>query len=240
MNNLQEKTIGEIVAENYKTASVFKEYNIDFCCKGNRTLNQVAENRNINFDELISKINFVSNEQNTNEIDFNNWDIDLLTDYIEKTHHRYVESKTPELKAYLHKIYKVHGFNHPELEEIYDIFNESAGDLAAHMKKEELLLFPFIKKLVRSSLNNSTIEKPHFQTVENPINMMKHEHDNEGERFRKIAKLSNNYTPPSDACNTYKVAFAMLKEFENDLHKHIHLENNILFPKAIKMEMELA
>lgn len=239
MKNLDEKTIGEIVADNYRTASVFKEYNIDFCCKGNRTIEQVSEKKNINVDELRKKIDNAYSQARNTDIDFKTWDLDLLADYIEKTHHRYIESRTPELKAYLHKIYKVHGINHPELEDIYRIFDESAGDLAAHMKKEELVLFPFIKKMVRNNLSNSITEKPHFGTVENPISMMKQEHDVEGERFREIAALSNNYTPPADACNTYRVAFALLKEFENDLHKHIHLENNILFPKAIEMEAEL-
>jgi regulator of cell morphogenesis and NO signaling len=108
------------------------------------------------------------------------------------------------------------------------------------MKKEELILFPFIKKVVRASISNELMEQSHFGTIENPIAMMMEEHDTEGERFRKIAKLSTNYTPPVDACNTYKVTFAMLKEFEEDLHKHIHLENNILFPKATQLEKNVA
>ena len=108
------------------------------------------------------------------------------------------------------------------------------------MKKEELILFPFVKNMVKAKISNEAIQQPHFGTVENPVNMMKHEHTVEGERLRKIADLTNEYTPPADACNTYKVTFAMLQDFENDLHKHIHLENNILFPKAIQLEKEFS
>ncbi len=151
-------------------------------------------------------------------------------------YHRYVEEKIQEIKSYLGKICKVHGNHHPELFEINELFHACAGELAMHMKKEELILFPFIRKMVKAKLQGTPLDASHFGTVENPINMMKHEHDAEGERFRKIFQLSNSYTPPQDACNTYKVTFALLKEFEEDLHLHIHLENNILFPKAVEME----
>lgn len=123
--------------------------------------------------------------------------------------------------------------------EIKALFNETAGSMAAHMKKEELILFPFVRKLVKAQEKGESFTPPSFKTVENPVAMMMEDHDAEGERFRKIAKQSNNYTPPSDACNTYKVTFGLLQEFENDLHKHIHLENNILFPKAVKLEKVL-
>ena len=112
--------------------------------------------------------------------------------------------------------------------------------MASHMKKEELILFPFIKRMVRAKAEGIKIESPQFATVENPIALMKHDHEAEGDRFRNIAELTNSYTPPADACNTYKVTFAMLDEFEKDLHLHIHLENNILFPEAIKLEKTLS
>lgn len=237
MTNVNNNTIGKIVAENYKTATIFKKYGIDFCCKGNRSLEQVCANKNIDIEQITIELNkAVNNTTLGSDINFNSWDLDLLTDYIEKTHHRYVENKIPEIKAYLEKTNQVHGAAHTELAEIEALFNASAGELTAHMKKEELVLFPFIRKMVKSKMTNVEIDLPHFGTVQNPINMMLHEHDTEGERFRKIAALSDNYTPPADACNTYKVAFALLQEFETDLHKHIHLENNILFPKAIEME----
>jgi regulator of cell morphogenesis and NO signaling len=178
--------------------------------------------------------------QSENTTDYKSWPIDLLADYIEKKHHRYVQEKTLEIKPYLDKICKVHGERHPELLEINEHFNATAGELAMHMKKEELILFPSIRKMVKTKQENSQWEAPQFGTVQNPIQMMMDEHTAEGERFGKIETLSNNYTPPEDACNTYRVTIALLKEFEQDLHLHIHLENNILFPKAIELEKELS
>lgn len=165
--------------------------------------------------------------------------MDLLADYIEKKHHRYVEEKSLEIKPYLDKICQVHGSRHPELYEINELFTASVGELAKHMKKEELVLFPFVRKMVKARQNGSSVDAPHFGTIQNPIQTMMAEHDNEGERFRKIESLSKDYTPPEDACNTYRVTLSLLKEFEDDLHLHIHLENNILFPKAAEMEKAL-
>ena len=163
-----------------------------------------------------------------------------MADYVEKTHHRYVEEKTPIILQFLNKLCKVHGNAHPELFEINELFDASAKDLGAHLKKEELILFPFIKNMVKTKIQGDAMPQSSFGTVENPVNMMKQEHTVEGERLRKIGELTNEYTPPADACNTYKVTFAMLEEFENDLHQHIHIENNILFPKSILLEKELA
>lgn len=227
--------IGELVAQDYRTAEVFSKYGIDFCCKGGLTLEEACEKKKINLQGLITNLDEITSLVENSRTEFKSWPIDLLADYIEKKHHRYVVDKTPVIQQYLNKVAKVHGGAHPELEKILESFNESAQMLAAHMKKEELILFPYIRKMVSVG---SEMPTPHFGTVENPIAMMKEEHDVEGERFRKIAELSHNYTPPQDACNTYRVTYALLKEFEEDLHLHIHLENNILFPKAIKMEAE--
>lgn len=237
---IQEKTIiGELVAQDYRSASVFKKYGIDFCCQGNRTIQEACEAKNIDTSAVINDLNEVNKTPTESTTDYQSWPIDLLADYIEKKHHRYVESKIQEIKPYLDKICRVHGDRHPELFEINEQFNAAAGELAMHMKKEELVLFPFIRKMVKARQENTQLDAPHFGTVENPIQMMRHEHNTEGERFRKIEALSNNYTPPADACNTYRVTFSLLKEFEADLHLHIHLENNILFPKAIELEQHL-
>lgn len=238
MNAESSNTIGEIVAQDYRAASIFADLGIDFCCKGNRTIDEVCNKKDLDKKEILEKLNNLK-AINSESIDFNAWPLDLLVDYIEKKHHRYIEEKTPVLLAFLDKLTKVHGGRHPELFEINNLFKASAGELAQHMKKEELILFPFIKKMVQSNITHTKIESPHFGLVENPITMMKHEHEHEGERFAKIATLSNDYTPPADACNTYKVTFSMLQEFEQDLHKHIHLENNILFPKAIELQKKV-
>lgn len=241
MTNLTEKTIGEIVAKDYRTATVFKAHKIDFCCKGNRTLTEVCERQNLSKSLLNTELEKAMQKPNTESPKFDFWSLDLLADYVEKKHHRYVKGKVPEIQAYLEKICQVHGKAHPELMEVRQLFECSALELFMHMHKEEKILFPFIRILAEAELEGKRdIGRPHFGTVGKPIKMMMHEHDTEGERFRKIAALTDHYTPPADACTTYRVAFALLEEFEDDLHQHIHLENNILFPKAILLEKELS
>jgi regulator of cell morphogenesis and NO signaling len=235
----ENQIIGELVAKDYRTASVFKKYSIDFCCQGNRTIQEACDKKNIDSMNVLEDLDNIMQSKSEPTTDYQSWPLDLLADYIEKKHHRYVQEKTLEILPYLDKICKVHGEHHPELLEIKEEFNASAGELAAHMKKEELILFPFIRKMTRAKLENTKVDVAHFGTVKNPIQMMMDEHTLEGNRFRKIEELSNNYTPPLDACNTYRVSFALLKEFEQDLHLHIHLENNILFPRAIEIEKEL-
>lgn len=231
--------IGELVADDYRTASIFKKYGIDFCCQGNRTVQEAVEKKGLNAKEVLADLDAISRAESATNTDYSSWPLDLLADYIEKKHHRYVQEKTLEIQPYLDKICKVHGEGHPELFKIKEEFNASAGELAAHMKKEELILFPFVRKMVKAKGEGVNVGAPHFGTVQNPIQMMMNEHTVEGERFREIEALSNGYTPPADGCNTYKVTFALLKEFEQDLHLHIHLENNILFPKAIELEKQL-
>jgi regulator of cell morphogenesis and NO signaling len=237
MNVYQEKTIGEWVAEDYRSASVFKSFGIDFCCKGGRSIQEACESKNISEREVeIALAEAVMDKPEQGDIDFKSWPMDLLADYIEKTHHRYVEKAIEELKPYLTKVCKVHGDSNPELHTVKQLFFESAGELTAHMKKEEFTLFPHVRKLEKHMNDGSNVEAPHFGTVKNPIKMMMDEHEAEGDRFEEIARLTNNYTPPEHACNTYRVTFALLEEFQNDLHRHIHLENNILFPKAVRVE----
>lgn len=234
--NIHEQTIiGELVAADYRTASVFKGHGIDFCCNGNRTIGEACREKALEPGALIGVLEDVRSQANTAVAAYNSWPADLLADYIEKKHHRYVTAKVAEIAPFLGKVVRVHGERHPELKEVEALFQESAAELSAHMKKEETILFPYI----RSMMVNGAVHAA-FGTVENPISVMRHEHDIEGGRFQRIAELTGNYTPPADACNTYRVTFSLLKEFEEDLHLHVHLENNILFPKAIKMEQEKA
>ncbi|MDR2206596.1 MAG: iron-sulfur cluster repair di-iron protein [Flavobacteriaceae bacterium] len=234
--NIKTDFIGNIVADDFRTAAVFKQHKLDFCCKGARTIEDACKIKKIDPETVYREIESLP-AKTENTIDFNGFPPDLLADYIEKTHHRYVEEKMPVIQSFLDKLCKVHGGEHPELFEIRDAFNESAKDLSAHLKKEELILFPFIRNMMKAKISGETVSQPAFGTVENPINMMMHEHSVEGDRFLKISELTSDYTPPTDvSCTTYRVTFAMLQEFENDLHKHIHLENNILFPKAVSLE----
>lgn len=236
--DIKNTPIGALVSEDFRTAAVFKKYGIDFCCKGNRTIEEACTKKGINENKIYSELENLPKSGSEN-INFTSWPLDLLADYVEKTHHRYIREKAPIIQSFLEKLCKVHGGSHPELYEIKRLFDESAYELNEHMQKEENVLFPFIRVMVDAQTTNTDFETPNFGTVENPVKMMMHEHSAEGERFEKISALSNAYTVPSDGCNTYRVAFQMIEDFEDDLHKHIHLENNILFPKSIQMEKEL-
>lgn len=239
MDTLQKQTIGAYVAQDFRTAALFSKYKIDFCCKGDKTLEEVCQTKGLDIHQIENEINAVLNSSSSSEIDFKSFSPNLLIDYIVETHHEYIREKTPVLSAYLDKLCKVHGERHPELFEISTLFNISATEILNHLQKEEVILFPFIKIMTHAIKNNEKIPQPGFGSVENPIAMLKHEHETEGDLFVEISKLTNGYTPPNDACETYKVTFAMLKEYEEDLHKHIHLENNILFQKAKQMEQKL-
>ncbi|MCR9013830.1 iron-sulfur cluster repair di-iron protein [Aquiflexum gelatinilyticum] len=233
MENLSKRKVGGIVAENFRAAIVFTEYGIDFCCKGGITLEKACEVNDVSMENILKDLeNAVFQPE---EIHFADLGLTDLINHITLTHHSYVENSIPPLKAYLQKLVLVHGGKHPELAEIKDHFFLAADALTIHMKKEELILFPYIKAMEEAISSHFHLSKPHFGVIENPIHMMEDEHETEGERFRLISELTGGYRTPADGCQTYKVAFAMLQEFEEDLHKHIHLENNILFPKATEL-----
>ena len=235
-----QKLIQEFVADDYKTAEVFSKYGIDFCCRGNRTIEDVCSQEQIDKDALLSDLASIAQTSTTQSIDYKSWPLDLLIDYIEKKHHRYVTEKSPVLNFYLNKIATVHGGRHPELFEIKELFKESAENLMSHMVEEEGMFFPYIKRMLEAKEKGTIPVKPEgHESVDSPIGKLMEEHDDEGVRHREIAKLSNNFTTPEDGCNTYKVAFEMLREFQDDLHLHIHLENNILFLEAKKLEDSL-
>ena len=185
----ENQIIGELVARDYRTASVFKKYSIDFCCQGNRTIEEACEKKNIDTKKVLEDLVAMMEAKSESTTDYQSWPLDLLADYIEKKHHRYVQEKTLEIQPYLDKICKVHGERHPELLEIKEEFNASAGELAAHMKKEEMILFPFIRKMTKAKLENTKVDAAHFGTVKNPIQMMMNEHTVEGNRFRKIEEF---------------------------------------------------
>ena len=236
MTITQDQKVGEVVAKDFRLAGIFSKYGIDFCCGGGKSIAEVCRNKNIDSLELLQNINHLLTEATQETVNYDSWPIDLLADYIEKKHHRYVREQIPVLQQFLEKVAKVHGEAHPELIDIKNLFNAAASELTKHMMKEELILFPYIRQMVSG---NNDFKSSAFTTVEDPIKVMIEEHDTEGERFRQIAELSDNYTPPDYACNTYKASFVLLNEFEKDLHLHIHLENNILFPKTIKLQQNV-
>lgn len=237
--NIDANTIvGDIVKESYKAAPVLEGHNIDFCCGGNISLNEACNKASVDVDTLIPQLEEVMKEEDFDARFIQSLDLDQLADYIEKRHHSYVKEKIPFLKAKLEKLCNAHGGNHPELFDVARMFEESAANLSAHLMKEELVLFPQVRKLAKAN-RGEQVDLEQFQGVDSPIKVMLAEHDAEGDRFRAISEITNGYRTPDDGCNTYEVTMRTLQEFEEDLHRHIHLENNILFPGALKLEEEL-
>ncbi len=197
------------------------------------------QERGISVEQILSELGSVTDSSSRQGDSFDSWDLERLADYIIETHHRYVKTTIPALLAHTDKIAMVHGERHAELLTIRDIFGKVAEDLSKHMMKEELMLFPYIKAMARAQRDGSAIQRPPFQTIQNPLRMMEQEHETAGNDTDTIRTLSHAYSVPNDGCTTYRVTFQELNAFEQDLHKHVHLENNILFPKAIVLEQEL-
>lgn len=226
-NGFGNKTVGDVVAEDLNNAEVFKKYNIDFCCGGDKTLNQVCQDAGVSVTVLEKELRDAANSPH-HSLPYNEWGLDFLADYIVNTHHSYQYKKLPDLKGYAAKVATVHGERHPELYEINDLVQEVVSEIEEHNKEEEEIVFPYIKKLFKEGKDNVTADES--------INERMNEHDELGEKMHKIRHLANNYALPDDACASYSYLFKTLDEFEDDLHTHIHLENNILFPKAKKLE----
>ncbi|RNI24132.1 iron-sulfur cluster repair di-iron protein [Rufibacter latericius] len=239
LTTTEEESIGEMVAKDFRKAQVFKKYGIDFCCGGKKSISQVCEEKGINPEVVELELNALPDTSAVAQTDFASWDLSFLADYIVNIHHRYVREAIPALYEYTSKIARVHGTNHPELLQVAKHFANVANELGSHMPKEERVLFPFIKQLNEAKQKGEKVAPPAFGSIQNPINMMEMEHEAAGGELEAIRTLTNDFTLPEDACATYQVAFAKLQEFEEDLQRHIHLENNILFPKALEVEKEV-
>jgi regulator of cell morphogenesis and NO signaling len=233
------ETIGELVAKDYRKAEVFRKYGIDFCCGGKKSIRSACAEKGIDAALVEQELLTLADRPLPRTQNFDKWDLAFLADYIENTHHTYVREALPALIEYTTKIARVHGERHPELISVAEHFIAIADELNAHMPKEERVLFPYIRQLLEAKKGGKTVTRPPFGTIQNPISMMEMEHENAGSSLEAIRELTNDYTLPADACATYQLAFAALQEFEQDLHQHIHLENNILFPKALELEKEV-
>jgi len=235
---ISNKTVGQIVREDYRAADVFEKYGIDFCCAGKKPLEASCTEKGVEYYEVVNALTGISDSAMP-KFDYENMSLTALTDYIENTHHRYIEESGPVIMKYLEKVVTVHGKHNPELAVVQHLFKESLGDLVIHMRKEELVFFPYVRK-VEASHGRGAQPKDlaSFGSIQNPVAMLTNDHEVEGERFRKISELTDQYVPPAHACNTFRVCYAKLHEFEKDLHLHIHLENNVLFPRAIQLEQK--
>lgn len=233
-----QNTLADIVKSDFRAARVFENYNLDFCCKGNRPLSDACSEKKLNADAILQEVNSVLTGASPDKSQ-EDWAIDELANHILNTHHVYTKKMLPVIFAHSQKVSEVHGKNHPEVVEIAEIFSRVHDELSSHMMKEEKMLFPFILSMAEAEKNNTQSAAPPFGSVSGPISVMEREHVEAGDGFFRIRELSSNYSAPEDACSTYKVLYQELNEFENDLHRHIHLENNILFPKAIELEKKL-
>ena len=229
MKTYKQTKIGDIVTQDFRAAEVFKKAGIDFCCGGSQSLEAACRDKKLDVAEIESELEKLENSEPGSSHKFNEWKLDFLCDYIVNTHHQTVMKLLPELTFYTQKIAEVHGDNHPELSEIANLFAQVDTELRQHLCNEEEVLFPAIRDVLKT---NSAESKA---TIISEITRMTGEHEFAGGAMDKINELSHRYAVPEDGCNTYRVAYKLLEQFEDDLHIHVHLENNILYPKAMKL-----
>ncbi len=232
------KTVGELAAELPGATRVFEKLGIDYCCGGTKSLHDACADARLTVDDVIRSLEQSDNTPETG-ISEHNWTsapLNELTAYIVAKHHMYVRQEIPRLQALLAKVVSVHGQNHPEIAKIQENFQDLGSELTSHMFKEENVLFPYIDSMQAAVDRGEPVPPPFFGTVRNPVQMMIMEHDGAGEKLHEMRDLSSAYKVPPDGCPTYASLYRALDEFEQDLHQHIHLENNILFPRAVELE----
>lgn len=234
---MESEKIGAVAARDVRAAQVFRRYGIDYCCGGQKSLEEACADSNVPPEKVRADLEALPRRKGEDEMeDFSTMRPDTLTRYIEEVHHRYTDEVLEYIGRNLVRLVSVHENEHPELREVQKVFCDMRDSLVVHMKKEEFMLFPYIRKMVVAGKQAGA---PIFGTVANPIAAMMHEHDDDGERLRQLAALTGGYAVPADACNTFQATYAALKELDEDLRVHIHLENNILFPAALELEKEL-
>jgi regulator of cell morphogenesis and NO signaling len=232
------KSVRELALENPNATRVFEEFGIDYCCGGKRSLEDACSAANLQVDEVLKSLQSAVASANTRNGE-PNWSTGPLSDLIERIkskHHKYTREEITRLRPLFEKVCAAHGERHGELLEARKKFAALAQELSTHMMKEEMVLFPYIERMEEARIEGGPILPAPFGTVRNPVAMMVHEHDSAGELLRSLRTLTNDYESPRDACLSYRTLYSALAEFERDLHEHIHLENNVLFPRAIEME----
>lgn len=232
------ETLGELVAKDYRKAQVFRKYGLDFCCGGKKTVKEACATKGLDFTKVEADLQATDRIPDNRQLPYTEWEAPFLTDYIVNTHHAYVRKALPDVQFYARKVARVHGSRHPELIPVLQLVEKIAQEMTSHMVKEEQVLFPYIKALFTSN-GELPSQAASFGSVQSPIAMMEAEHEDVGGALEEIRSLTNDYTLPGDACASYSLLYRLLEAFEEDLHLHVHLENNILFPKALDREKEL-
>lgn len=236
------QTVRQLATEVPNATRVFEKLGIDYCCGGGKSLEDACQKAKIPVQDVLQTLEHgVAPTANVGDMtDFSQANLGELVSHIVNTHHAYVKQEIPRLQKLLAKVVSVHGSNHPELLDVQHVFGTLSAELTSHMMKEEMVLFPYVIELERAVQSGRRAPSAPFGTVGNPVHMMEMEHESAGNSLKELRALTEGYTPPADACFSYNTLFTALKDFETDLHQHIHLENNILFPRAIVMEQEAA
>lgn len=236
MQNITTRTVREIALESPATTRVFESFNIDYCCGGRINFVDACRNAGAEPDVVLSQIETTLSDTTDDAARLTELSLSDLIDHILETHHKFTYYELEHLPALMTKVEGVHGESHPELHLIADLFTRAHDDLLPHMYKEEQVLFPYVKDLEARTDRGLSVAMPPFGTVRHPIKMMMNEHDAVGDILREMRAVSNNYKLPEGACPSYSGLFSRLESLERDLHQHIHLENNLLFPKAAELE----
>lgn len=228
------KTVRDLVLEKPAAAQVFESLGIDYCCGGNKPLAEACDDAHVRLQEVVAALE--KPESVPPGRDWRNAPLSELACYIVDQHHTFTREEIKRLMLLISKVVSVHGKNHPELLQVQSLFRDLSQELTAHMTTEEQLLFPYITEMEEAVSRKRPLPSAMFGTVQNPVRMMMLEHDSSGHALHKIRALTNGYVPPADACVTYQTLYRALEAFERDLHEHIHLENNILFPRSVDFE----
>jgi regulator of cell morphogenesis and NO signaling len=236
IQELQHATVGEIAAADFRAAEVFERFGIDFCCGGRRSVAKACRDASADPAVVMRELAALPETAAGDDEDAGHWPLDRLTDHIVGRHHTYVRRALPTISSYLAKLETVHGARHPELATVRSTFEDLSWDLLLHLYKEEQVLFPYIRDLVTGAARPGTPLVNPFGTVRNPICMMEREHQVAADGLRAIRELTDGFATPRDGCETYAACMAHLADFERDLHRHVHLENNVLFPRAVALE----
>ena len=231
------KTVRDYAIETPQTIPVFEKLGIDYCCGGNRPLEDACAAANLKLDDVLQSLEAALAEPaRPTDRELRAGSLAELMSHIVKTHHGFIRAQIPEIERLMDKVYSKHAANHAELAHIRSVFHGLGQELTTHLMKEENILFPYIERMEESVVQHEPILPPPFGTVANPVRMMEHEHDDAGAAIKALRDASQGYTPPPDACTSFQALYTALENFEKDLHQHIHLENNVLFPRALQME----
>jgi len=236
MNFNDETKVKDIALLNPAARQILEDAGLDYCCGGGKSLHEACLHADVPAEEILNRLRENSKRVSPDEANWTLASLSDLTRHIRERHHRYVREGIARVQPLLDKVEAKHGKNHSEIADIRRLFTEVGREMIVHMQKEEQILFPYIDALEKAAIAHGSVEPPFFQTVRNPIHAMMKEHDAAGELVKQIRKASLEYTAPADACTSYKALYQDLREFEADLHQHVHLENNILFPRAVEME----